>query len=282
MLRRLAAHFIVVLVICFAAGFAAPAATLSPTLQSKLGNAADSASVGTVIIAFKTTNGLNESQLNILRGVGILKGYSLPQLGMVATVATAGQVRSLAANAAVRSVWSNDRLYYYLHQARVVTGVDKARTDAAFTRSNGGLPVSGAGNFSVVINDSGIDATHNDLKLGTHVVQNVQILTDTDSNNAVISLPESTASFHSRLLRMFPTMTPRWSWHALRWNHWRQWTKSGGTLRRRGARRKIDRVQAREPVSSFLTRSAAFSGPSQIRRYTHSSYLKLVGLSRCI
>ena len=40
------------------------------------------------------------------------------------------------------------------------------RTDRSFTNANGGLPVSGRGDFSVVINDSGIDATHPDLQFG--------------------------------------------------------------------------------------------------------------------
>ena len=55
------------------------------------------------------------------------------------------------------------------------------RSDAAMTRANGGLPVSGKGDFSVMVIDSGIDATHNDLKLGDKVVQNVQVLSATDT-----------------------------------------------------------------------------------------------------
>src|SRR5256885_3729301 len=49
----------------------------------------------------------------LLRAVGITKGYTLSRLGMVAVVATAGQVRALASSAAVRSVWANDRLHYF-------------------------------------------------------------------------------------------------------------------------------------------------------------------------
>ena len=84
-------------------------------------------------------------------------------------------------NGAVVSIWSNDRLQYFDNQSRTVTGVERVRVDANFTRLNGGLPVSGAGNFSVVINDSGIDATHDDLKLGKNVIQNVHVVTDTDT-----------------------------------------------------------------------------------------------------
>ncbi|MGH9942399.1 MAG: S8 family serine peptidase, partial [Pyrinomonadaceae bacterium] len=138
--------------------------------------------LGAVIVAFNTTGGLNESHLGVLRGVGINGGYTFQHLGMVGVPAVnAAQVRALAANPAVRSVWSNDQLEYFNNQARTVAGVDRVRTDANFTRTNGGLPVSGAGDFSVMVIDSGVDATHNDLKLGSKVVQNVQIVTSTET-----------------------------------------------------------------------------------------------------
>lgn len=150
------------------------AAKLSPTLQSKLNGLANSAQVGMVVVAFKTNNGLQPTHLNILRSVGVLGGQTFPTLGMVAQPMTAGQVRALANNSAVRSIWSNDRLYYYMHQARVLGGVSRVEADRAFQIRNGGLPVSGAGDFSVLVIDSGIDATHADLQFGTKVIQNVQ------------------------------------------------------------------------------------------------------------
>lgn len=173
----------------------ASGATLSPTLQSKLASLGDGANAGVVIVAFRTTNGLNPSHLNVLRAVGITGGKTLNQLGMVATTATVGQVRALSANADVRSIWSNDQLDYFMDQARVLIGIDRLRTDGAFTFANGGLPVSGQGNFSVVINDSGIDATHNDLKFGSKVIQNVLIVTDTETDNQHSAQPGETTQF---------------------------------------------------------------------------------------
>jgi serine protease AprX len=173
-----------ILIVALALAFGATlskAATLSSTLQQKLTTAANTANAGVVIIAFNTSGGLNSSHLNLLTSLGITRGLTLNQLGMVAATATVGQVRALAANSAVRSVWSNDRLFYYLNQARMLTGVDRLRTDSNFTRANLGLPVSGAGNFSAVVNDSGIDATHRDLQFGSKVIENVQVLTDTDT-----------------------------------------------------------------------------------------------------
>jgi len=166
----------------------AQAAKLSPTLQTTLASAANNLSVGVVIVSFNTTNGLNDTHLSILRSVGLNKGIKLNRLGMVAMVATAGQVRALAGNPNVRSIWSNDRLYYFLNQARMLAGVDRLRQDSQLTLANGGLPVSGAGNFSVVINDSGIDGTRSDLQYGPHVIQNVQLLTDTETLTGFTSL----------------------------------------------------------------------------------------------
>lgn len=173
--------FLLALLISCAFTVFVSAATLSPLLRNKLNSVPASTNVGIVIVSFNTSNGLNDSHLNILRSLGITKGIKLQNLGMIALPATAGQVRALAANSAITSIWSNDRLQYFDNQARTVAGVERVRTDSSFTNLNGGLPVSGAGNFSVVINDSGIDATHDDLKLGRNVIQNVQIVTDTET-----------------------------------------------------------------------------------------------------
>jgi len=69
---------------------------------------------------------------------------------------------------------------YLNNQTRVLTGVDRVRTDPNFTRMNGGMPVSGRGNFAVEINDSGIDGTHSDVHFPEHVIQNVQTFEQDD------------------------------------------------------------------------------------------------------
>ena len=176
------------------------AAELSPTLQSRLTNLADNANVGMVIVTFNTSNGLQPSHLDILRNVGVLGGQTFPILGMVAQPMTAGQIRALAANPNVRSIWSNDRLFYPMNQARIITGVQKLQTDSAFNIHNGGLPVNGSGDFSVMVIDSGIDATHGDLPFGTKVIQNVHSLVGTDTlegftpNVTVENIPDTDQS----------------------------------------------------------------------------------------
>ncbi|HST54178.1 MAG TPA: S8 family serine peptidase [Pyrinomonadaceae bacterium] len=188
MLKRIPAALTTLVLLFLVASADAQAAVIGPSLQKKLAGLSTDAKVGTVIVAFNTTNGLQDSHLNVLRSLGITGGITLNRLGMVAVVATAGQVRALAANSAVRSVWSNDRLYYFDKETSTLTGVERMKTDPAFTRANGGLPVSGKGDFSVVINDSGIDATHPDLQLGKNVIQNVQILTDDATASGFTSL----------------------------------------------------------------------------------------------
>jgi serine protease AprX len=155
---------------------AATAAKLGPTLASTLTGLPNSAGVGAVIISFNSSNGLTTNHLDLLRALGITRGITLQQLGMVAAFANAGQVRALASDNEVRSIWTNDQLFYSINQARVLTGVDRLRADQLFRI--GGLPIAGQGNFSAVINDSGIDGTHPDLRYPTHVVQNVQVVVD--------------------------------------------------------------------------------------------------------
>jgi serine protease AprX len=163
-------------------------ATLGPSLTTKLSGLADSASAGTVIVAFNTTNGLNASHLAVLSAAGVSRGFTMQHLGMVAFPATASQVRTLSANGAVRSIWANDPLDYLNNETRVLTGVDRARTDPNFIRMNGGMPVSGKGNFAVELNDSGIDGTHSDVHYPEHVIQNVQQITDTSTLSGFTSL----------------------------------------------------------------------------------------------
>ncbi len=73
--------------------------------------------------------------------------------------------------------------------------MERVETYAPFTAANAGLPLSGKGNFSVVVNDSGIDATHADLMFGEHVIQNVQIVTDANTPNAVVEVDPALYGF---------------------------------------------------------------------------------------
>ncbi|HEY0546964.1 MAG TPA: S8 family serine peptidase [Pyrinomonadaceae bacterium] len=186
--KRFLGLMFVLTLVCVSYGQAFGAARLSPALQNQLNGLANNASVGVVIISFNAPNGLTTSHLNVLRSVGITKGVTFQKLGMVGAVLTAGQIRALANNSSVRSIWSNDRQAYYMNQARMVAGVDNVRTDAGFTFRNGGSPVTGNGDFSVLLIDSGVDATHADLPYGTKIIQNTQRVVSTDAGNTGITV----------------------------------------------------------------------------------------------
>jgi serine protease AprX len=178
---------------------ASGAAALSPTLRSKLASATSTQSVGVVIVAFNTpSTGLSLTNLTLLKSIGITSGVTFQKLGMVGVVATAGQVKALQANSSVKSIWSNDQLQYFLNHARLVTGVDRLRTDPGFIGLNAGMRVSGSGNFSVLLIDSGIDATGNDLPFGSKVIQNTQRAVDsttTDTGITIAGTPIPPGSF---------------------------------------------------------------------------------------
>ncbi|MBA3715744.1 MAG: hypothetical protein H0W76_25405 [Pyrinomonadaceae bacterium] len=55
------------MLLCLALTITASAATVGRSLQSKLNGVADATMVGTVIIAFNTSNGLSEPHLDVVR-----------------------------------------------------------------------------------------------------------------------------------------------------------------------------------------------------------------------
>ncbi len=176
--RRGVALALVALSFGLGAAVPASAAVLSPALRAKLAGRTKQASVGTVIVAFNTTTGLLPSHLLTLVLSGILGGRTFPNLGMVAVPATVAQILNLSANPSVRSIWSNETMQYLNDETRILTGTDRLRSDPGFLALHQGLPVNGKGNFSLLINDSGIDGTHPDLHYPEHLIQNVQGLTD--------------------------------------------------------------------------------------------------------
>ncbi|HSH78986.1 MAG TPA: S8 family serine peptidase [Herpetosiphonaceae bacterium] len=163
------------LVALFAGGAgtqAAPSAqaVVDPQLQAALANATGPVEV---IVAFRSDGAPSAADVDLLRQVGITTGVTLRSLPMAGVLATADQVNALAAQPAVRSLYFNQELAYENAEATALTGVDKVRTDAGMTKKNGGLPVSGTG-VTVLVNDSGVDGTHQDLEFGPHLVQNVE------------------------------------------------------------------------------------------------------------
>ncbi len=125
-----------------------------------------------VVVTFQGNTAPTSTQKLLLNKLGILQGITFKSLPIAGVIATPAQINALAKSSLVRSLYLNRKLKYFNYNETALTGVDKIRTDAELTAKNNGMPISGKG-IGVLINDSGIDATHEDLKYGTHVVQNV-------------------------------------------------------------------------------------------------------------
>ncbi|WLR55605.1 S8 family serine peptidase [Mesobacillus subterraneus] len=149
-------------------GKAGSLAVIDPLVSKAL----DTASSLQVIVTFKGDSAPTNSQLSLLKTLGIETGISMKSLPIAGVIATKAQIEKLAANPEVQSIYMNRKLSYFNADATAITGVDKARTDDSFRKANDGLPVSGKG-IGVVVNDSGVDGTHKDHELGKNLVQNV-------------------------------------------------------------------------------------------------------------
>jgi serine protease AprX len=125
-----------------------------------------------VIVTFEGQGAPTGDDLNLLKSLGISTGISMKALPIAGIVATKEQINKLAVMPGIKSIYLNKKLTYSNFDANNLTGVDKARSDEAMQKANGGLPLTGKG-IGVVINDSGVDGTHQDLQFGSHLVQNV-------------------------------------------------------------------------------------------------------------
>jgi len=141
--------------------------------------------IAQVIVTFKGNDAPLPAQLGLLQQLGITKAISMKALPIAGILATAVQIDALAQNPEVKSLYLNKRLTYFNFDDTHLTGVKRLRADKDITTRNNGLPVSGKG-IGVLINDSGVDGTHDDIKFGTHLVQNVLGQTNLNSVDAML------------------------------------------------------------------------------------------------
>jgi serine protease AprX len=134
--------------------------------------------VGTqTVMAVVTYNQLapvSTTQLEHLSGLGISQAVQFASVPVIGVVANLDQIKAIAQRSDVRSVWLNRELEYFNADARQITGVDAVQGEE-FKLQNG-IEYTGKG-VTVRVNDSGIDATHQDLFFGDKVIDNVQGLT---------------------------------------------------------------------------------------------------------
>jgi len=154
-------------------GLALADARLDPQLVAQM-NAAPDAPLQ-VVISYKQSGPVTADQLGTLKSLGITQGLTMHTLPIAGAVATAAEIQALARHDDVVSIWANRPLKYFDAEANGLSGA--ARTVANPGDYHRAIPFSGRG-VTVEINDSGIDATHMDVQLGNHVVQNTQGVTN--------------------------------------------------------------------------------------------------------
>ena len=155
----------------------AAAKSMGPQIQSLLSDAA-AQDTFEVIVTFEGNGSLNQDQLNVLESAGIIGGITMKSLPIIGIQASKSQIEELYASSEVRSVWHNSKLVLENEGSTQITGVDRLRDDQSMR--NLGMPFSGRG-IGVVVNDSGVDGTHSDIKYPNHVVQNVLAQTNLNS-----------------------------------------------------------------------------------------------------
>ena len=148
-------------------------AHIGEQMQSTL-STLDAVSSVMAVVTYDQMEPLSEAQLTQLLGLGITEGVQFKSLPIIGVVANKAQIEQIAAMDGVRSVFANREMTLYNADARQITGVaDLQTTD--FEQRNG-LQYTGKG-VTIMVHDSGIDASHQDHFFGDTVVENVQALT---------------------------------------------------------------------------------------------------------
>lgn len=182
---KIIVSFLLVLSLLLPAGITGQALTknllsLDTVVDSKLIDKLKNLEIAEVIVTFHGDDALEEPELSLLKDLGLTDITTFESLPMAGVLATKGQIETLSEHDEVLSIYLNEELEYYNEDATDLTRVDEVRTDDDMRQKNGGLPVSGSG-VGVVVNDSGIDGTHDDLKFGNNLVQNVLASTNLSS-----------------------------------------------------------------------------------------------------
>lgn len=153
-----------------ASGVALADAHLDAQLVSKLAAAAPTDELQ-VVISYEQSGPVTASQVAALNALGITRGLTMRTLPIAGAFATPAEIQALAQRDDVASIYFNAPLRYMNKEAREISGAARAvQNPGDYGRA---IPFSGAG-VTVVVNDSGVDGTHDDIKFGAHLVQNTQ------------------------------------------------------------------------------------------------------------
>jgi serine protease AprX len=131
-----------------------------------------------IVVVYKQSEPVRTTQVQALQALGITRGITFRALPIAGALATPGAIRNLAKRSDVLSISTNRTLRYYNHEAREISGVNALQADPDYGFTGAGV--------AVMVNDSGIDATHADLAFGSHVEENVQALLNLNAISSVL------------------------------------------------------------------------------------------------
>jgi serine protease AprX len=167
-----------------ASGLALADARIDPQLVSRMAAAAPADQLE-IVVSFKQSTPVNANQVLALKALGITQGITMRRLPVAGALASKDEVLALSKRSDVASIYWNAPLTYSNLESRQISGAKRVSdSTGAFGRA---VPYSGAG-VTVVVNDSGIDATHDDLKYGNHVVQNTLGTTNLKAVDAMLPI----------------------------------------------------------------------------------------------
>ena len=152
-----------------ASGVALADAHLDPQLLQKLSAALPTDELQ-IVISYGQSTPVGADQISALKALGIDKGVTMRTLPIAGALATPAEIQALARRDDVASIYFNAPLRYMNKEAREISGAARAVQNPGDYRQ--AIPYSGRG-VTVVVNDSGVDGTHEDLKFGENLVQNV-------------------------------------------------------------------------------------------------------------
>lgn len=156
---------------------AAIEAVIGEQLQAKLPTLAATETV-MAVITYDQLEPVSEAQIQSLLNLNITDGVQFSSLPTIGVLATADQIQQIAKQSDVRSIWLNRQLDYYNADSRQITGVEQLQSNEFIERNN--TQFSGNG-VTIMVNDTGVDAAHQDLLFGDTVVENVQALTHAEA-----------------------------------------------------------------------------------------------------
>ncbi|WP_188726136.1 S8 family serine peptidase [Luteimonas terricola] len=157
-----------------ASGVALADAQLDPELISRMQNALPTDQLQ-IVVSYEQSGPVTAGQVAALKSLGIDQGMLMRTLPIAGALATPAEIRALAQRDDVASIYFNAPLQYFNKEARQISGAERAvQNPADYNRA---IPFSGAG-VTVLVNDSGVDGTHDDIKFGAHLVQNTQGVTN--------------------------------------------------------------------------------------------------------